>query len=154
VIEDQEKAVYWYKKAATQGNADAQYKLGYAYRMGEGVIQDKEKAVYWWKKAAAQGYTLASISLCYAYTRGEGVIQDLEKAVNWMDKALEQDYGMACLIFAEIIEEDYYKNADANTEETKQSYEAVIYWLRESIEHGYEPAQEMLDKFLKKTAKE
>ena len=45
----------WYRKAAEQGNDDAQYELGRAYYYGNGVEEDDAEAVKWYKKAAEQG---------------------------------------------------------------------------------------------------
>ena len=45
----------WYRKAAEQGDADAQYNLGISYDRGEGVPQDYVEAVKWYRKAAEQG---------------------------------------------------------------------------------------------------
>ena len=39
-IEYQEKAAYWYMQAAKKGNAEAQGKIGLAYKYGNGVNQD------------------------------------------------------------------------------------------------------------------
>ncbi len=58
-----EKAFEWYKKAAEQGNVDAQFKLGEYYRDGKGVVQDLEKAVEWFTKAAEQGHAKAKENL-------------------------------------------------------------------------------------------
>ena len=46
----------WYRKAAEQGDAEAQYKLGGCYLDGEGVARDKTEALKWWRKAAEQGH--------------------------------------------------------------------------------------------------
>ena len=54
---DFENAVYWYRKAAEQGNATAQNNLGICYEDGEGVTKDISEAVKWYRKAAAQGYS-------------------------------------------------------------------------------------------------
>jgi hypothetical protein len=59
------EAVKWYRKAAEQGNAEAQYKLGNSYYMGEGVKEDYDKAVKWYRKAAKQGYADAKRKLKY-----------------------------------------------------------------------------------------
>lgn len=56
VPEDKKESVKWYRKAAEQGNADAQYNLGLAYYNGNGVIQDYVTAYAWWNIAAANGY--------------------------------------------------------------------------------------------------
>ena len=49
------QAVYWWSKAAEQGDADAQYNLGRAYWLGDGIPMNKPLAVYWYRKAAEQG---------------------------------------------------------------------------------------------------
>jgi TPR repeat protein len=46
--------VKWFRKAADQGDAKAQYSLGRAYAMGLGVTKDVEQAKTWLRKAAAQ----------------------------------------------------------------------------------------------------
>ncbi len=46
----------WYRKAADQGNADAQYYFGRNYDFARGVKQDKTKAKEWYRKAAVQGH--------------------------------------------------------------------------------------------------
>jgi TPR repeat protein len=46
VLKDAKQAVYWYKKAAEQGYAGAQYNLGFMYVNGKGVLKDDKQAVY------------------------------------------------------------------------------------------------------------
>ena len=53
------EAVKWYRKAAEQGHAEAQYALGYSYQYGHGVAQDDEEAATWYRKAAEQGHEAA-----------------------------------------------------------------------------------------------
>ncbi len=48
-------AMEWFKKAADQGNAEAQCKIGSMYENGDGVKQDFIAALEWFKKAADQG---------------------------------------------------------------------------------------------------
>ena len=43
VPKDYKQAVYWFRKAADQGNAGAQYNLGAMYAKGEGVPKDDRK---------------------------------------------------------------------------------------------------------------
>ena len=45
----------WCHKAADQGYAKAQYKLGVMYDNGEGVLEDYVTAYAWWNIAAANG---------------------------------------------------------------------------------------------------
>ena len=52
--QDYKIARKWYEKAAVQGHADAQYKLGDMYYNGKGVPQDYDRARQLFEKAAAQ----------------------------------------------------------------------------------------------------
>ena len=57
---DDEKYVYWLKKAANGGVAEAQYELGRLYKEGEyGVPTDESLYIKWAKKAAFNGYNAA-----------------------------------------------------------------------------------------------
>jgi len=44
-----------YRLAAKQGDATAQFNLGWMYALGQGVIQDNVYAYMWWNIAASQG---------------------------------------------------------------------------------------------------
>ncbi|MBO7224189.1 MAG: sel1 repeat family protein, partial [Kiritimatiellae bacterium] len=55
VQQDYAEAVKWFRKAAEQGHAGAQYRLGICYGKGLGVPQDHEEAAKWVRKAAEQG---------------------------------------------------------------------------------------------------
>ncbi len=66
----------WYRKAADQGYAGAQHKLGVMYATGRGVAQDYLEAVEWYRLAANQGYALSLKSLGIIYAQGEGVGRD------------------------------------------------------------------------------
>ena len=55
VPEDDKQAVKWYRLAAEQGVANAQYNLGVMYERGDGVPEDKVLAYMWWNLAAANG---------------------------------------------------------------------------------------------------
>jgi TPR repeat protein len=48
-------AAKWYRKAAEQGDADAQFNLGDMSNTGEGVTKDRSEARKWYRKAANQG---------------------------------------------------------------------------------------------------
>jgi len=46
---DDAEAVKWYRKAAEQGHAEAQYKLGLSYRYGVGVPEDAAESARWFR---------------------------------------------------------------------------------------------------------
>ena len=61
VRQDDAQAAQWFRKAAEQGVAQAQYNLGVMYAKGRGVRQDGEQAVQWFRKAVEQGYPQAQL---------------------------------------------------------------------------------------------
>lgn len=57
-----EAAVKQWREPAIKGDADAQFNMGQAYKMGRGVKTDLNIALDWYKKAAAQGHLQAADS--------------------------------------------------------------------------------------------
>jgi TPR repeat protein len=55
------QAASWYRKAAEQGDATAQYNLALMYYHGRGVAHDRQQAETWFRKAAEQGNAEAQI---------------------------------------------------------------------------------------------
>ena len=55
VPENDVEAVKWYRLAAEQGEASAQFALGVMYLEGSGVPESLVHAFAWWDLAAAQG---------------------------------------------------------------------------------------------------
>src|SRR6202040_3896572 len=53
---DYEQAARWYRKAADQGDPDAQNNLGTFYLLGHGVARSDAEAVRWFQRAAASAY--------------------------------------------------------------------------------------------------
>ena len=52
---DYASALRWYRLAADQGQAEAQFSLGRMYELGRGVPQEDAEAVQWYRLAADQG---------------------------------------------------------------------------------------------------
>lgn len=76
-----------FRRKALQGDAEAQFNLGCAYRMGIGVLQDYEEAVKWYRLAAAQRFSAAEFKLGLSYRLGQGVPQDNVRAYAWSNVA-------------------------------------------------------------------
>ena len=85
VTENDQLAVYWYKRAAEQALADAEFNLGIMYKKGAGIKQDHEKAAEWRQRAVEQGHAAAQSSLGLMYAIGEGVPEDMVYAYMWID---------------------------------------------------------------------
>ena len=77
----------WYRLAAEQGLAPAQYNLGWRYRQGQGVQPNEKTAVEWYTLAAEQGHASAQTNLGTMYDDGQGVLQDYIRAHMWFNIA-------------------------------------------------------------------
>ena len=95
VPHDDAQAFAWFRKAAEQGNAQAQFNLGVMYGLGQGVPHDDTQAVAWFLKAAEQGNAYAQTNLGVMYKDGRGVAPDDARAVAWYSKAAEQKDAVA-----------------------------------------------------------
>jgi TPR repeat protein len=92
VTQDDEKAAFWFRKAAEQGDAEAQYTLGYMYANGDGVPRDYQQSLFWFRNAAEQGdvaaqFKVAQLNLGPAYTPDNTVTQDFIEAYKWFSIA-------------------------------------------------------------------
>jgi len=91
VAGDFSEACKWFRKAAEQNDAEAQYDLGSVYdEGGEGVPRDLVEACKWYRKAAEQNYAKAQCCLGNAYNFGTGVPQDNVQAYKWLALAAAQ----------------------------------------------------------------
>lgn len=95
VEKDYEKATDYYRLAAEQGYATAQYNLGNMYKYGLGTGRNYTEAVRWYRKAAEQGNASAQNNLGFCYDNGQGVERDCDEAVRWYRKAADQGYANA-----------------------------------------------------------
>lgn len=83
----------WFRKAAEQGDADAQEGLGWQYYSGKGVPQDYGQATVWSRKAAEQGNIDAQGALGQLCSAGKGVPQDYAEAYFWLSLAAARTKG-------------------------------------------------------------
>jgi TPR repeat protein len=84
--------IRYFELSADQGNANAQFNLGFQYSIGEGVDQDYDKAFQLFQMSANQGFPAAMFAYGDCYYLGSGVEQNLETAAQWYQKALDAGY--------------------------------------------------------------
>ena len=87
---DYATALNKWRPLAEQGNADAQYNLGFMYAKGQGVPQCYKVAIKWYRLAADQGYAAGQYNLGILYVQGRGVTQDYKAAIRWFKLAAVQ----------------------------------------------------------------
>lgn len=81
---DPDKAFFWIRKAAEQGNANSQLQLARMYQAGTGSPKNPRLAVTWLRAAADQGHKDAQFQLAMAYQLGQGVDRSDDQAYFWM----------------------------------------------------------------------
>ncbi len=94
---DYGKAEIWLRRAAEQGNAEAQSWLGTYYEQGRFGATDYPDAFKYLRKAAEQGHPDAQVALGEMYEEGEFVSQNYALAAKWYRRAAEHvpDFGGA-----------------------------------------------------------
>jgi TPR repeat protein len=92
---DDTEALKWFRLAAEQGHAHAQFRIGDMYMSGEGVTKNDGEAVKWFRKAAEQGLANAQGMLGIMYAKGQAVPQDYVFAYMWLHLATEGNQGAA-----------------------------------------------------------
>ncbi|MBR3410174.1 MAG: sel1 repeat family protein [Candidatus Methanomethylophilaceae archaeon] len=65
-----DEAARWFRAAAEQGNADAQYMFGLCYESGWGVDKSYDEAARWFRAAAEQGHACCQFKLGTCYESG------------------------------------------------------------------------------------
>jgi uncharacterized protein len=82
---DYEGAIAQWRPLAEAGNADAQFNLGQAYKLGRGVAANAATAQSWYQKAARQGHEQAQVNVgLLLYNGGRR-----QEALPWIRKAVE-----------------------------------------------------------------
>ena len=94
VARDYDEAEAWYRKAAAQGDMEAEYMLGEICRAQGGRAAEM---VAHYTKAAEAGNADAQHQLGRCYAKGRGVEQDDEQAFAWYMRAAEQGHTQALL---------------------------------------------------------
>ena len=89
-----EDARRWYERAAMQGQALAQNRLGLMYYQGQGVAPDDGRAAAYFRQAALQADMNGEYNLATLYAAGRGVPKDEELAFHLFRRAAEKGHAM------------------------------------------------------------
>ena len=125
-------AAAWYRKAADQGDADAQGTLGFMYYRGEGVPEDHVLAREWLGQAAQQGNKWAQEWLREMDCGGDRIPNVL--GAEWYRKAAAQGKTWAQQWLGEVM----YSGG----ENLRKTYPPA--WLRRAADMGSSVAQALM----------
>jgi hypothetical protein len=124
-------AVSIWRPLAEAGDADAQFNLGQAYRLGRGVQLDLAAAKIWFERAARSGHLDAETTLgLLTFQNG-----DRPGGLKWLKQAADQGEPRALLVYGTAL-----YNGDGVTQDRILGYAFVS----RAASLGLEPAQETL----------
>lgn len=110
------KAVENWRPMAIAGDADAQFNLGQAYKLGRGVPVDLGLAEEWYRKAALQGHLQAEDA--YGLTLFQNGKRD--EAVRWLERSSARGEPRAQLVLGTML-----FNGDAVKKDWVRAYALV-----------------------------
>jgi TPR repeat protein len=135
-MRDDDEAMKWYRLAADQGYAKAQYKLGLIYQSDKWFDRKNNiEAAKWYDLAAQQGYAKAQFNLGDMYLKGEGVPQNDVQAAKWYRLASDQGYAEAQWNLGVMYD---------NGRGVPKDYVQAVKWYRLAADQGDAKAQNNL----------
>ncbi len=154
---DKEKAAYWYKKAADNGESRGMNNLGEMYRTGQGVEINYEEAFRLYQEAAKDKDNCAIYNMGECYEHGQGVEKNMEKALEMYRQAAELGDSSACCAMGRFCEygilmeidmnkavEWYTKGADSKNKDEEALYRlALCYAEGKGVAQDEEKAREL-----------
>ena len=128
---DYSAAVAIWRPLAERGDADAQFNLGQAYRLGRGVPISLGQAKSWFERAAASGHLDAQTTLgLLLFQNG-----DQAEGLKWLRRAAEADEPRALLVYGTAL-----YNGDGVTQDRLLGYA----YVSRAAAAGLSPAKDTL----------
>jgi cell division septation protein DedD len=125
-------AVAIWRPLADKGDADAEFNLGQAYRLGRGVPINLAAAKTWFERAAAQGHVDAETTLgLLLFQNGNQA-----EALKWLKQAAVRDEPRAQLVYGTAL-----VNGDSVTQDPALGYA----YVSRAAAQGLAPARETLE---------
>jgi len=124
-------AIAVWRPLAEKGDADAQFNLGQAYRLGKGVPLNLSAAQTWFERAANSGHLDAQTTLgLLLFQNG-----NQPEGIKWLRKAAEQGDPRALLVYGTAL-----YNGDGVTQDRLLGYA----YVSRAAAQGLVPAQQTL----------
>lgn len=127
VTKDKALALYWFERAAAQGQPHSQYFAGLIHYQDK-QPSSQEKALSYFEQSARSGFAHAQFHLGQMIYQGEHVQPDYDAAIGWYMLAAEQGLAKA----QHNVGLMYYKGL--GTDENKG---AALYWLTKGCENHF-----------------
>ena len=126
------------RKAAVQGDLNAQFSIGQDYLEGKGTEQQLpvnerlSKAARWFRRAAENGHAPSQYRLATLYELGQGAPKDAAESMIWYERAAEKGHVKAMHNLAVLSINGSGKSAN---------YVTAAKWFAKAAEHGLRDSQ-------------
>lgn len=138
------------RRAAEQGDPEAQFKLGAGHADSLGDAE----AVTWLRAAAGQGHLVAQVTLASRYEGGIGVPRDYRRATSWYRLAAEQEVAdppagpdtleRVMILQMQAIAQYQLGGLYMKGLGVQENLMEAARWYRRAADHGVVPAQVMI----------
>ncbi len=98
------EAVALWTGQAVAGDAQAQFGLGLAYDLGQGVSQDAGSACHWYQRAGDAGVLAATFNAAVMIDQGRCGDRDAALAARWYGRAAAAGYPRAEYVMGQLYE--------------------------------------------------
>jgi TPR repeat protein len=98
------EAIYWFQRAAHQGEPMAMNMLGRCYENGWGTTVNYELAAVWYRHAAEAGSDWGMYNYAHVLANGRGLAQNRAEAFLWFGRAAEIGHGRAMHFLGQYYE--------------------------------------------------
>jgi len=122
---DNKEAYAIYNKLANQGDAIAQFNMGFFNQRGKGTSTDYDAAESWYGRSAQQGYAKAQENLAWMYTYHR---KDVARGAYWYEKAAAQQEANAIAALPSL-----YNANPGLKEKIKQYLDAELEHKRQEV---------------------
>lgn len=126
------------RKAAVQGDLNAQFSIGQDYLEGKGVerqlpVNERlSKAARWFRRAAENGHAASQYRLATLYELGQGAPKDTAESMIWYERAAEKGHVKAMHNLAVLSITGNGKSVN---------YLTAAKWFAKAAEHGLRDSQ-------------
>ena len=131
------------KAKAEQGDADAQFSLGFSSGFVAGGKQNDVEAAAWYRRAADQGHALAQFNLANMYASGQGVTLDDAEAARWYRRSA--DLGDAGAQF-QMGKRCQRRGLDASKTDAGDAKIEAYKWFNLASAQGYQGSEAHLER--------
>ena len=136
---DEKKAVMWFRNAADQGFAPAQYSLALLYYNGLSTADyepDYEETISWLDRAVKQKYLPSMTLLGRMYVSGEGIKKDVGRGVELWRFAAEHGFHTAQVLMGMV-----YHRGDLGV---PRDLDMAYQWYQRAADQGDEFGKDQL----------